>query len=90
MLPFVLARTLVRFNDGPMPDKRAAWGTWPDVLRLHDAGALDPAGGNPLQTLFARLQAVTDAPLPPETPPRTLRLGGTTVVVIPERPRSDA
>jgi hypothetical protein len=33
VLPFVLGRTLVRFDDGPATDARAAWGTWPGVVR---------------------------------------------------------
>ena len=87
VLPFVLARTLAHFNDGPAPDKRAAWGTWPDVLRLHDAGILAPTTANPLQALFTRLQGWTgDTTPPPETPPRTLRLGGLTVTAMVSRP----
>ncbi|MGC4108467.1 MAG: hypothetical protein QM753_19260 [Thermomicrobiales bacterium] len=87
VLPFVLARTLVHFNDGPAPDPRAAWGTWPEVLRLHDAGVLDPGSANPLQTLFSRLQGWPgDPPIPPETLPRTIRLGDTTITVHPVRP----
>ncbi|HWK80291.1 MAG TPA: hypothetical protein VNP95_05970 [Thermomicrobiales bacterium] len=86
VLPFVLARTLAHFNDGPAPDKRAAWGIWPEVLRLHDAGTLDPAGGNPLQTLFTRLQGWPgDPPIPPDTPPRTLRLGDAVITVSVDR-----
>ncbi|MGB3327721.1 MAG: hypothetical protein WBA46_02140 [Thermomicrobiales bacterium] len=84
VLPFVLARTLVQFNDGPAPDKRAAWGTWPDVLRLHAAGMLDPTTGNPLQTLFTRLHGLPDAPLTaPSTdqPPRTISLGRVLLVL---------
>ncbi|MGC4189723.1 MAG: hypothetical protein QM589_00630 [Thermomicrobiales bacterium] len=87
VLPFVLARTLVHFEDGPQPDKRAAWGTWPDVLRLNDAGTLDPAGGNPLQTLFTRIHGWRgDPPLPPATPPRVIRLETVAIVVTPTRP----
>jgi len=86
VLPFVLARTLARFIDGPPPDKRAAWGAWPDVLRLHDAGVLDPINGNPLQTLFTRLQTGTDPSIPPDTPPHLIRLGNLTITVSPSRP----
>ena len=34
--PFVLGRYLAHFSDGPEPDRRAAWGTWPQLLRLLD------------------------------------------------------
>ncbi|MGN6486156.1 MAG: hypothetical protein ACTHMX_17330, partial [Thermomicrobiales bacterium] len=91
VLPFVLARTLVHFNDGPAPDKRAAWGTWPEVLRLHDAGALDPGVGNPLQAMFTRLQGWPgDPPIPPDTPSRTLRLGDAVITVSVDRRTSGA
>lgn len=30
----VLGRYLVHFNDGAAPDKRAAWATWPQLLRV--------------------------------------------------------
>ena len=38
--PFVLGRYLAHFSDGPEPDCRAAWGTWPQVLRLLDGQPL--------------------------------------------------
>lgn len=86
VLPFVLARTLVHFNDGPAPDRRVAWGTWPDVLRLVDAGSIAPTTANPLQTLFTRLQGWPgDPPIPPRTPPRTIHLSELTVAVAPSR-----
>lgn len=54
-LPFVLGRYLVAFDDGPPRDPRAAWGTWPEVLRLLD-GPADPASRSPLASLFAGLR----------------------------------
>jgi len=87
VLPFVLARSLVHFNDGSTPDKRAAWGTWPDVLRLHDAGAIGTTTANPLQALFTRLRDwPSDPPIPQATPPRTIRLGDLSVTVTASRP----
>lgn len=58
---FVLGRYLAHFADGPEPDRRAAWGTWPQVLRLLEERAFDPSAANPLASLFTRL--VKDAPL---------------------------
>lgn len=87
VLPFVLARSLVHFNDGPAPDKRAAWGTWPDVLRLHDAGTIVPTTANPLQALFTRLRDWPgDLPIPQDTHSRTIRLDGLTVTITASRP----
>ncbi|MDQ3442817.1 MAG: hypothetical protein M3490_04335 [Chloroflexota bacterium] len=57
--PFVIGRYLVHFNDGPQPDRRAAWGTWPQVLRLVDGQQFASAGANPLASLHTRLPADT-------------------------------
>jgi hypothetical protein len=51
VLPFVLGRYLVHFNSGAEPDRRVAWGTWPQVLRLLAEGT----SKNPLASLFVRL-----------------------------------
>jgi len=51
VLPFVLGRYLVHFNGGAEPDRRAAWGTWPRVLRLMAEGSR----AAPLVSLHARL-----------------------------------
>ncbi|MDQ3541274.1 MAG: hypothetical protein M3440_11340 [Chloroflexota bacterium] len=62
--PFVLGRYLVHFNDGPAPDRRAAWSTWPQLLRLLDERAMRASDANPIASLFARLSRQTnDAPL---------------------------
>lgn len=53
--PFVLGRYLVHFSDGPEPDPRAAWGTWPQVLRLLDGQPFGPTDSNPIASLFTRL-----------------------------------
>ena len=59
--PFVLGRYLVHFSDGPEPDRRAAWGTWPQVLRLLDGESVSAPVANPIASLFTRL--TKDAPL---------------------------
>lgn len=82
--PFVLGRYLAHFGDGAQPDGRAAWGTWPGVLRLLDEQPLRPTDTNPIASLFSRLQK--DEPpvsVPLDAPPREIRLGGTTLVVHP-------
>ncbi|MDP9363867.1 MAG: hypothetical protein M3Q10_06520 [Chloroflexota bacterium] len=82
--PFVLGRYLVHFGDGPEPDRRAAWGTWPQVLRLLDGQAVRTTGANPLASLFAGLAK----DLPPVGPladgsPREIALGASRLVVHP-------
>ena len=59
--PFVLGRYLAHFSDGPEPDRRAAWGTWPQVLRLLDGQPLRATDANPIASLFTRL--TKDVPL---------------------------
>jgi hypothetical protein len=61
VFPFVLGRYLVHFNDGAEPDKRAAWGTWPQVLRLLERQPIRATDANPIASLFARL--TKDTPL---------------------------
>jgi hypothetical protein len=58
---FVLGRYLAHFADGPASDRRAAWGTWPQVLRLVGERPAGPSDPNPLGSLHAKL--VKDAPL---------------------------
>ncbi len=60
VFPFVLGRYLVHFNDGPEPDSRAAWGTWPQLLRLLEEQAMRDTA-NPIGSLFTRLKR--DTPL---------------------------
>lgn len=58
---FVLGRYLAHFADGPERDRRAAWGTWPQVLRLAGERPFGPSDANPLGSLFNKL--VKDMPL---------------------------
>jgi hypothetical protein len=82
--PFVLGRYLVRFPDGPEPDKRAAWGSWPQILRLLDGQPFRGTDTNPLATLFARL-AKDDSPVhaPLDIPPREITVGDARLAVYP-------
>jgi hypothetical protein len=61
---FVLGRYLAHFTGGPEPDRRAAWGSWPQVLRFVEQGAWRSDQRDPLGALFARLRdaPATDAP----------------------------
>jgi hypothetical protein len=80
--PFVLGRYLAHFGDGPEPDRRAAWGTWPQVLRLLDGQPFRAADANPLASLFTRL--TNDAPVvrpPADASPQEITLGGARLIV---------
>jgi hypothetical protein len=81
--PFVLGRFLAHFNDGAEPDRRAAWGTGPQLLRLLEAQPMRPTDANPIASLFTRLSK--DPPpgitLPDEH--RVIDLGDTRLTVYP-------
>lgn len=68
---FVLGRYLAHFDDGPEPDRRAAWGTWPQLLQFTDHTPFGPNDRNPLTTLFTRLRDTPPPPAPP-LPPETI------------------
>ncbi len=52
---FVLGRYLAHFDGGPQPDRRAAWGSWPQVLRLVGEQPFSPSAASPISSLFNRL-----------------------------------
>ena len=82
--PFVLGRYLAHFSDGPEPDRRAAWGAWPQVLRLLDGQPFRATDANPLASLFSRL--AKDVPLirpPTNDPPREIAIGAARLIVRP-------
>jgi hypothetical protein len=82
--PFVLGRYLAHFSDGPEPDRRAAWGTWPQVLRLLDGQPFRATDANPLASLFTRL--AKDVPLvrpPADASPREIAIGAARLVIHP-------
>lgn len=82
--PFVLGRYLAHFNDGPAPDPRAAWGTWPQLLRLLDGHPVRASDANPLASLFARLtKEVPLIRLPTAAAPHEITLGAIRLVVHP-------
>lgn len=86
VVPFVLGRYLAHFPDGPPPDGRAAWGTWPQILRLLDGQPVRAADTNSILSLFTRLSK--DVPTAPllandRLPPREITFGTTRIVVYP-------
>ena len=84
VFPFVLGRYLVHFNDGAEPDKRAAWGTWPQVLRLLQEQPIRATDSNPIAALFSRL--TKDTPLTrtiTDVRSRTIEIGARRLMVYP-------
>jgi hypothetical protein len=84
VFPFVLGRYLAHFSNGPEPDRRAAWGTWPQLLRMLDGQPVRASDANPLASLFTRL--TKDVPLnrlPVDDSAREITIGAARLVVHP-------
>ena len=82
---FVLGRYLAHFFDGPEFDRRAAWGTWPQVLRLMGEASAGAEDTNPMQALHNKL--IKDTPLMLSAPVldvQEIRIGGCSVYVYPD------
>lgn len=82
---FVLGRYLAHFFDGPEFDRRAAWGTWPQVLRLVHEVSFGAEDANPIQSLYNKL--MKDTPLAPPSPildVLEITIGGRNVYVYPD------
>jgi hypothetical protein len=82
---FVLGRYLAHFFDGPEIDRRAAWGTWPQVLRLVHEGSFGAEDANPIQSLYNKL--LKDTPLTPSSPVHDVQeipIGESKVYVYPD------
>jgi hypothetical protein len=80
---FVLGRSLAHFSGGPEPDRRAAWGSWPQVLQIVEAESLDAGRRDPLGTLFARLRDATSASTPDNVDRRTIVVGDFRLHIFP-------
>jgi hypothetical protein len=81
---FVLGRYLAHFFDGPEFDTRAAWGTWPQVLRLINTSAFSADDANPIQSLYNKL--MRDTPLAFSSTPfatREIMIGDTYIHMYP-------
>jgi hypothetical protein len=72
---FVLGRYLAHFTGGPEPDRRAAWGSWVQVLQAVEKGTFDPDHRNPLGALFARLRDATPPSTPVDADRQTIAVG---------------
>ena len=82
---FVLGRYLAHFFDGAEFDRRAAWGTWPQVLRLVNEVSFGAEEANPIQSLYNKL--MKDTPLTLSSPVldvQEIPIGGSTVYVYPD------
>lgn len=82
---FVLGRYLAHFFDGPEFDRRAAWGTWPQVLRLMSRASSGAEDANPIQSLHNKL--VKDRPLilsGPVLDVREITIGESSVYIYPD------
>ncbi len=80
--PFVLGRYLARFSDGATPDRRAAWSTWPQLLRLLEGQPVRATDANPIASIFTRLS--NDDPnirLPGGDSPRAIAIGAARLIV---------
>ena len=73
---FVFGRYLARFSGDPAPDRRAAWGSWAEVLRLTDDTPFEATARNPLSTLFARLRDPASRRAVLDVDSDTIRLDG--------------
>jgi hypothetical protein len=82
---FVLGRYLAHFFDGPEFDRRATWGTWPQVLRLVNATPFGAEDAHPIQSFYTKL--TKDAPLISPSPVldvQEIPIGERTVYVYPD------
>ena len=82
---FVLGRYLAHFFDGPEFDRRAAWGTWSQVLRLMGGVSSGGEDANPIQALHDKL--MKDRPLILSSPivgVQEVAIGDSTVYVYPD------
>lgn len=80
---FVLGRYLAHFTGGPEPDRRAAWGSWPQVLQAVEKGTFDPDHRNPLGALFARLHDTTPPSAPVNADRQTIAVGDLRLRIYP-------
>jgi hypothetical protein len=80
---FVLGRYLAHFTGGAEPDRRAAWGSWPQVLRLVEQGAWRADQRDPLGALFARLRDAPATDAPADVASQTIAIGNFRLRVYP-------
>lgn len=84
---FVLCRYLVPFDTSADLDHRAAWGSWPQVLRLAGTHSIQGTAVQPIAALFRRLQEdKTPVELARTEPSTTITLGSAFLTVHRSRP----
>ena len=82
---FVLGRYLAHFFDGPEFDRRAAWGTWPQVLRLVNGASFSVEDAHPIQSLYNKLMKETPLILSgPALDVQEITIGDRNVSVYPD------
>jgi len=80
---FVLGRYLAHFAGGPEPDRRAAWGSWPQVLKAVETGPVAPDKRNPLGALFVRLRDATPPSAPANADSQVIAVGDLRLRIFP-------
>jgi len=80
---FVLGRYFAHFADGPEPDRRAAWGSWPQVLQIIGDRPFDSDNRNPLGTLFTRLRDAAPPSAPINADSQTIVVGDLRLRIYP-------
>ena len=80
---YVLGRYLAHFACGPVPDRRAAWGSWPQVLQFVENGSITPDQRNPLGALFARLRGAPPPGAPANADRQTIAVGDFRLRIFP-------
>jgi len=80
---FVLGRYLAHFTGGPEPDRRAAWGSWSQVLQIVGDAPFDSDTRNPLGTLFARLRNAPSSDAPTGADSQAIAVGDLRLRIYP-------
>ena len=65
------------------PDRRAAWGSWPQAIQLVGPRPFGPDDHNPLASLFARLRGATHLSAPTSDDARTIAIGDLRLHIYP-------
>ena len=75
---FVVSRYFAHFSGDTPPDGRAAWGVWPQVIRLATANV---GAESPIEALHRSLVADSPFKRKVSVPSQSFCLGGTTIVM---------
>ena len=80
---FVLGRYLAHFVGGPEPDRRAAWGSWPQVLQIAGDTPIHRDNRNPLGALFTRLHDTAPPRVPADLNDNVISIGNFRLRIFP-------